>query len=298
MPTNEASFEGALLEVQELELRPAPSALDVMGRPSPAGAPLRGGVRVEGSSVCCLGKAAALVHAMTHPERIAHGEIRCWKRTIVEHLRGGSAGYAPARVPSIPSAKLAKTLTMSARLAGFGKADVMEALERCHIAGHAGRRWGELDPLSRRLAGIAHGLCGNPRLLILEDPFSELDDESAELVLEVLEDELSNRSWIASITDEQPLGRLLAGRADHCLLSAGGEITGPLAANQLTHSSSWVVFRQPADAVRRELENSGIHATETARPEVLLVHQASGLAILRAAQRCDVQVLEVEPTGL
>lgn len=286
-----------LLEARGLRLVEDFAASDAAGRRPAWAASLSGAARVEGQRVCCFGKAAALVDAMVRGHRLEAGEILCWGRPVSELLREGVAGFAPMELPATPSAKLEKTLTLGARICGFGKKDVRVALERCHLAGHAGSRLRDLDPVGRRLAALAHALCGNPPLVIVQDPYLELEDADAEIVQQVLEDELSARSWIVSVTGHEPFGRRLASRASQCLFAAGGELVGPVPAEELRHAGYWLVLSEPTDALHSALLAAGLQTTETSRSNVLLVHGSSGLAILKAARDCQVRVLELEPAN-
>lgn len=127
-----------------------------------------------------MGIAAGLVHADS-------GQIWLFglPPTDPESRRG--LGMVPEGSHLPPSSTIRRYLARMATLSGGG--DVDGTLARCGLTGLASARMGVLSKGERRRVLWAQALVHRPRLLLLDEPFSGLDAESREAMV----DELSAR---------------------------------------------------------------------------------------------------------
>lgn len=109
---------------------------------------------------------------------------------------------------------------------------VADVLERFSISGVAARRPDEISGGERQRVALARALVTRPSLLLLDEPFSALDDE---LKLEIIGDLKrwleQNRIPVLLVTHDRAEAALMGGRV---LLLHEGRITGEITAEQLT----------------------------------------------------------------
>lgn len=257
-----------------------------------------GVLETGGGNVACLGAARALVRAFVEPDRIRRGRILCRSRELGASLAQLAAGFVPHRLAGDPELDVKTTLLLGARLLGLGPSDVQLALERAHAAGFQRERLSRLSPLQERLSGLAHGLLGRPPLLVIEDPYVELDDDGAAAFEEILDPELETHQFITSIEADSPWARRLLARADQVITAAGGGLLGPFSPADLPARGLWLRCRetglaQLVDALRA----ADAQVTPTPRPGVLFVRGLGGLQILELAQASGTQVDELSPSS-
>ncbi len=254
-------------------------------------------LEVRGPSLACLGSARDLLPCLTRPERLEGGELGLLGTSPPALLSSLQAGWAPRTLPAPPSLRLAETLTLSARLVGRGKAEVRGILERLQLAGLGRRKMSELTALQRRLAGLAHGLVGSPQLLILEDPFADLDQTSAQLVEDLLEEQLHDKAWIAGIDGDSLWSRRLLTRAQAVLTADVGTLLGPLSPGEIDDKARWARFTRVTEELREALSSAGGQVTSSPHPSVLMIRAVSGLTIADLALQTDCPLLELAPAS-
>ncbi len=249
-------------------------------------------------NVACLGAARALVRAFVEPDRLRRGRILCRNRELGASLAELAAGFVPHRLAGDPELDVKTTLLLGARLLGLGASDVQLALERAHAAGFQKERLNRLSPLQERLSGLAHGLLGRPPLLIIEDPYVELDDDGAAALEELLDPELETHQFITSVEADSPWSRRLLARADQVITAAGGGLLGPFAPVDLPVRGLWLQCREPGVAQLVDaLRAAKAEVTPTPRPGVLFVRGLGGLQILQLAEAAGAQVEELSPSN-
>ena len=109
------------------------------------------------------------------------GEVRIAGRDVLEEPLAcrAAVGYFPEYAPFYPDLRVAGYLRFVARLKRVPQAAqtaaVAEVLAACGLEGVADRRVGTLSKGYRQRVGLAQALCGNPPILILDEPTIGLD---------------------------------------------------------------------------------------------------------------------------
>ena len=84
---------------------------------------------------------------------------------------------------------LEENLALFARLHGVGRGRVRSLARQTGLAEHLAKPVGELSSGLKRRAAVARALLHEPELLLLDEPYANLDDDAAECVSEAV------RSW-------------------------------------------------------------------------------------------------------
>jgi ABC-type molybdate transport system ATPase subunit len=101
---------------------------------------------------------------------------------------------------------------------------VRDILERFHIAHLAAHRPGEISGGERQRVALARALVTNPRLLLLDEPFSALDDELKMAIIADLKRWLEeNQIPVLLVTHDREEARMMGGRM--LLMKEGRVIT-------------------------------------------------------------------------
>jgi manganese/iron transport system ATP-binding protein len=82
-----------------------------------------------------------------------------------------------------------------------------DALDRVGLADRTGRRFGELSGGQRQRVLLARALVAEPRLLLLDEPFSGVDEGSAATILVVLDNLADDGTGIILSTHDAALAR-------------------------------------------------------------------------------------------
>lgn len=281
-PVSAASYP-ALLEFSELELRGSP--FDQVEHFS-----------LRGSSIACLGGAVSLVHALVDPSSVLRGKLLLQGQSPEEVLRLNRGAYAPKRIPLEPGLKTFEALRLSARLVNIDKNQVSDAMKRCGLEDCHNRPLGKLTRLQARLSGLAHGLCGNPELVILDDLFDSLSDDESETLATILATELKGRSWIAALSADCQASRALMLRADQLLATSRSQLLPAIKPDSFDPHSFWVVCLDEAHHLAVRLRQAGADVAESPRDNALLVVGCTSLHILQHARELQACIVELSPS--
>ena len=100
-----------------------------------------------------------------------------WRRLV---------GYAGHESGLYPNLTVAENLELFGKLYGSDATRAGGLLAGLGLEGRAGTLAGDLSAGFKRRAAVARALVGEPRLLLLDEPYANLDDDSAALVTEAL----------------------------------------------------------------------------------------------------------------
>jgi ABC-type taurine transport system ATPase subunit len=148
-----------------------------------------------------------------------------------------------------------------------------------------------------RLAGLAHALLGNPRLILLDDPYRDLDEDASDMLELLLETEIEKRRWIASLSTNSARSRRLLLSAEQVLSAELGRLVGPLPPSRFESQAHWARFRKVTDELKAELARAGGRIIATPHCRVLLLQGLGGKHVARAALATDCDLLELRPMG-
>ncbi len=273
-----APAESPLLEAQDLELS--------------GGSFGSSSFRVTGTSLACPESAGRLVDAIFDPNLILKGTLRIGGASVQESLRTGQTGLVPDRLPLPDSARVGKSLLMSARLIGYGYDEVDEALERCGILKLTKKHLKALSPLEHRLVSLAHAITGNPEILVLSHLFHELGQEATSQLSTVIERTLENRKWIALTHDDLPASLRLNLCAEHVL---SRQTMSPQRAVDFIPEAYWVRSHHSLEALAETLEKKGTRVSVGPNPLSLLVHGQRAQDIFANALKLGISLTEMMP---
>jgi putative ABC transport system ATP-binding protein len=102
-------------------------------------------------------------------------------------MRARHIGLLYQQVNLVGHLSVADNVAVAQRLAGGRASPASDALERCAIAHRAGARPSQLSGGELARAGLAVALANEPAVLLADEPTGELDEVTAERILELLE---------------------------------------------------------------------------------------------------------------
>jgi len=116
------------------------------------------------------------------------GEIRLSGESISDWSRAGF-GYVAERVSLYPQRTVAENATFFVQLKGLPVAEVERQLERVGLGYARDRKVRQLSKGMLQRLGLAIGLCGQPELLVLDEPFNGLDPALLDTLQTILREE-------------------------------------------------------------------------------------------------------------
>ena len=195
-----------------------------------------------------------------------------------------AVGYFPEYAPFYPDLRVGAYLRFVARLKRIPRprraAAVLEAIGACGLESVAHRRVGTLSKGYRQRVGLAQALCGDPPILILDEPTIGLDPEQVVEIRDLVRRLRGDRTVFFSshILSE------VATVCDRVIVIARGRVVGEGTPDELSAR----LGRRRRVVIRVDGPPEEVAAALTAVPGVLRVERRdSGLA-LDAAERADV----------
>jgi len=157
--------------------------------------------------------------------RLDGADIHQWDKTQL----GPYVGYLPQDIELFEG-------TISENICRFGKLDPQKIVEAAKLAGvhelilrlpngydtPIAVAGGVLSGGQRQRIGLARAVYGEPRLVVLDEPNSNLDDQGEEALLEALEALKAHKVTVALITHRKPILRLV----DKMLVLSEGQAVG------------------------------------------------------------------------
>ena len=148
---------------------------------------------VLGPSGC--GK-TTLLHIVAGLLRPSEGEIRVGEQSLgtlsgaaLDHWRGRTLGIVPQKLHLIPSLSVFENLLLAQFLAGMPEdaKRAHAALEQVQLGERSAARPAELSHGEAQRAAVARATVNRPRVLIADEPTSNLDDANCTRALDLLE---------------------------------------------------------------------------------------------------------------
>jgi putative ABC transport system ATP-binding protein len=136
-------------------------------------------------------------------------------------LRSSEIGYIPQGNTLLYNLSVTENITLPSELSGVKKVKVTELLEKIDIAHLANERPRNLSGGEARRVAIARSLIGDPKILVADEPTSDLDPENADLILRFFEKISEGGTTIIIVTHD----RQLPTAANRCFIMQKGKLT-------------------------------------------------------------------------
>jgi molybdate transport system ATP-binding protein len=172
------------------------------------------------------------------------GSIAIAGETFYDSVRGldnpaqtRRVGYVFQDLALFPHMSVARNVAFGIRVKGAEKQRLVHSvLERFGIAALANHRPGEISGGERQRVALARALVTQPRILLLDEPFSGLDDELKEGIIADLKRWLTDNAIPALfVTHDREEARALG---DRVLLLKTGRIAGEGGVQETVHARS------------------------------------------------------------
>ncbi|MGH7971753.1 MAG: ABC transporter ATP-binding protein, partial [Limisphaerales bacterium] len=122
---------------------------------------------------------------LTEPDR---GDIRLSGEPVTDLSRAGF-GYVAERVSLYPQRTVAENAAFFVSLKGVPASEIERQLERVGLNYARDRKVRQLSKGMLQRLGLAIGLCGQPELLVLDEPFNGLDPALLDTLQTILREE-------------------------------------------------------------------------------------------------------------
>ena len=195
-----------------------------------------------------------------------------------------AVGYFPEYAPFYPDLRVAGYLRFVARMKRLPRAEraraVAQELAWCRLEGVAGRRVGTLSKGYRQRVGLAQALCGNPPILILDEPTIGLDPEQVVEIRELVRALGGSRTIFFSSHILSEVEAL----CERVIVVARGRLVGEGTARELSER----VGRRQRVVLRVDGPAEAVAAALAALPGVERVAREAAAFVLEAAASADV----------
>jgi len=195
-----------------------------------------------------------------------------------------AVGYFPEYAPFYPDLRVAGYLRFVARMKRLPRAErpraVAQVLAWCGLEGVAGRRVGTLSKGYRQRVGLAQALCGNPPILILDEPTIGLDPEQVVEIRDLVRALGGSRTVFFSSHILSEVEAL----CERVIVVARGRLVGEGTARELAER----VGRRQRVVLRVDGPAEAVAAALAALPGVERVAREAAAFVLEAAASADV----------
>ncbi len=195
-----------------------------------------------------------------------------------------AVGYFPEYAPFYPDLRVAGYLRFVARMKRLPRAEragaVAQVLAWCGLEGVAGRRVGTLSKGYRQRVGLAQALCGNPPILILDEPTIGLDPEQVVEIRDLVRALGGSRTVFFSSHILSEVEAL----CERVIVVARGRLVGEGTARELSER----VGRRQRVVLRVDGPAEAVAAALAALPGVERVAREAAAFVLEAAASADV----------
>ncbi len=195
-----------------------------------------------------------------------------------------AVGYFPEYAPFYPDLRVAGYLRFVARMKRLPRAErpraVAQVLAWCGLEGVARRRVGTLSKGYRQRVGLAQALCGNPPILILDEPTIGLDPEQVVEIRELVRALGGSRTIFFSSHILSEVEAL----CERVIVVARGRLVGEGTARELSER----VGRRQRVVLRVDGPAEAVAAALAALPGVERVAREAAAFVLEAAASADV----------
>ena len=188
---------------------------------------------IRGSSGAGKTTLLAILGALERPERgevVVDGQdVARLRGDELAAFRRATVGFVFQHFGLLDTLTAAENIELACTLAGVPpakrRARAAELLDGVGLAPRARHRPPALSGGERQRVAIARAMANRPRLLLADEPTGNLDDESAERVIELLESLRAHQGCTLLVVTHS---ELLARRADHVLHLERGAIVEPV----------------------------------------------------------------------
>jgi len=195
-----------------------------------------------------------------------------------------AVGYFPEYAPFYPDLRVAGYLRFVARMKRLPRAErpraVAQVLAWCGLEGVARRRVGTLSKGYRQRVGLAQALCGNPPILILDEPTIGLDPEQVVEIRDLVRALGGSRTVFFSSHILSEVEAL----CERVIVVARGRLVGEGTARELSER----VGRRQRVVLRVDGPAEAVAAALAALPGVERVAREAAAFVLEAAASADV----------
>jgi len=195
-----------------------------------------------------------------------------------------AVGYFPEYAPFYPDLRVAGYLRFVARMKRLPRAErpraVAQVLAWCGLEGVARRRVGTLSKGYRQRVGLAQALCGNPPILILDEPTIGLDPEQVVEIRDLVRALGGSRTIFFSSHILSEVEAL----CERVIVVARGRLVGEGTARELSER----VGRRQRVVLRVDGPAEAVAAALAALPGVERVARAADAFVLEADASGDV----------
>ena len=212
-----------------------------------------------------------------------------------------SIGYLPEERGLYPKKKIIDQLVYFAALKGMTTGNAVKAidywLERLGMAEHRNKRLDTLSKGNQQKIQLVTALAHDPQIIILDEPFSGLDPVNAQLLKDVVKEEIS-RGKIVLFSSHQM--NYIEEFCDEIAILHGGTVVLQGNLNEIKHNypRDRLVIRSPqADQILREFPGPGKRQEDGSLLLTLSSPDEKQAVMQRLAETYDVDEMKVfEPS--